>query len=51
MLAGYRPQGPDHTTLSRRNQIAAVPPLTRAHDSPIYLIVDSTGLKILSSGE
>ena len=25
---------PDHTTLSRRNQIIVVPPLTRAHDGP-----------------
>ena len=28
-----------------------VPPLTRAHDGPIDLIVDSTGLKILGRGE
>ena len=42
---------PDHTTLSRRNQIVVVPPLTRAHDGPIDLIVDSTGLKILGRGE
>ena len=42
---------PDHTTLSRRNQIVVVPPLTRAHDRPIDLIVDSTGLKILGCGE
>ena len=41
----------DHTTLSRRNQIVEVQPLTRAHDGPIALIVDSTGLKILGSGE
>lgn len=45
------PKAPDHTTLSRRNQIAELPPLTRAHDGPIHLIVDSTGLKILRSGE
>ena len=37
-------KAPDHTTLSRRNQIVVVPPLTRAHDGPIDLIVDSTGL-------
>ena len=42
---------PDHTTLSRRNQIVQVQPLTRAHDGPIDLIVDSTGLKIVGSGE
>ena len=44
-------KAPDHTTLSRRKQIVVVPPLTRAHDGPIHLIVDSTGLKILGCGE
>ena len=44
-------KAPDHTTLSRRNQIVVVPPLARAHDGPIDLIVDSTGLKILGRGE
>ena len=44
-------KAPDHTTLSRRNQIVVVPPLTRAHDGPIDLIVDSTGLKSLGRGE
>ena len=44
-------RGPDHTTLSRRNQSVEVAPLTRAHEGPIHLIVDSTGLKILGSGE
>ncbi len=28
-------KAPDHTTLSRRNQIVELPPLTRAHDGPI----------------
>ena len=44
---GLNLKAPDHTTLSRRNQIVAVPPLTRSYDGPIDLIVDSTGLKIL----
>ena len=44
-------KAPDPITLSRRNQIVVVPPLTRAHDGPIDLIVDSTGLKILGRGE
>ena len=48
---GLNLKAPDHTTLSRRNQIVAVPPLTRSHDGPIDLIVDSTGLKILGCGE
>ena len=44
-------KAPDHhTTLSRRKQIIVVPPLTRAHDGPIDLIVDSTGLKIPGRG-
>ena len=43
-------KAPDHTTLSRRNQIVEVQPLTRAHDGPIDRIVDSTGLKILGCG-
>ena len=50
-LMGLDLKAPDHTTLSRRNQIVEVPPLTRAHDGPIHLIVDSTGLKILGCGE
>ena len=33
--------------LDRVNHDEGVPPLTRAHDRPIDLIVDSTGLKIL----
>ena len=50
-LMGLNLKAPDHTTLSRRNQIVAVPPLTRSYDGPIDLIVDSTGLKILGCGE
>ena len=50
-LMGLDLKAPDHTTLARRNQIVQVPPLPRAHDAPIHLIVDSTGLKILGSGE
>ena len=42
-LMGLNLKAPDHTTLSRRNQIVAVPPLTRPYDGPIDLIVDSTG--------
>ena len=50
-LMGLELKAPDHTTLSRRNQNVEVPPLTRAHDRPIHLVVDSTGLKILGAGE
>ncbi len=50
-LLGLDLEAPDHTTLSRRNQDVEVPPMTRAHDGSIHLIVDSTGLKILGSGE
>ena len=48
---GLNRKAPDHTTLSRRNQIVAVPPLTRSYAGPIDLSVDSTGLKILGCGE
>ena len=34
-LMGLNLKAPDHTPLSRRNQIVAVPPLTRSHDGPI----------------
>jgi hypothetical protein len=50
-LMGLDLKAPDHSTLSRRNQTVEVPPLTRAHDGPIHLVVDSTGIKILGSGE
>ena len=50
-LMGLEVEAPDHTTLCRRNQDVEVPPLTRAHDRPIHLVVDSTGLKILGAGE
>ena len=50
-LMGLNLKAPDHATLSRRNPIVAVPPLTRSYDGPIDLIVDSTGLKILGCGE
>ena len=44
-------KAPDHTTLSRRNKVVDVPCPTTAHDGPIHLIVDSTGLKISGAGE
>lgn len=50
-LMGLDKKAPDHTTLSRRNSDVEVPPLTRAPGGPIHLVVDSTGLKILGSGE
>ena len=34
-LMGLNLKAPDHTTLSRRNQIVEVPPVTRAHDGAI----------------
>jgi hypothetical protein len=50
-LMGLDLKAPDHTTLSRRNETVEVAPLTRVHGGPISLVVDSTGLKILGSGE
>jgi len=41
---------PDHTTLSRRAEtLDIVPP--RPSSGPVYLLVDSTGLKLCGSGE
>ncbi len=50
-LMGLDLKARDHTTLSSRNRIVEVAPLTRVHEGPIHLIVDSTGLKILGCGE
>ena len=44
-------KAPDHTTLSRRNKDVNVPAPTRLQYGPIYLIVDSTGLKISGADE
>ena len=44
-------KAPYHTTLSGRSRSGEVPSLTRIHSGPISLVVDSTGLKILGSGE
>ncbi len=49
-LMGLDLEAPDHTTLSRRNKDVEVPALARAHDGPIHLVVDSTGLKIFGAG-
>jgi hypothetical protein len=41
---------PDHTTLSRRGGLTILP--KRIHRAePLYLLVDSTGLKIYGEGE
>ena len=50
-MMGLDLKAPDHSTLSRRNQIVELAPLSRALAGPIHLIVDATGLKILGSGE
>jgi len=42
---------PDHTTLSRRTGTVEVPQLATAHQGPIHLVIDSTGLKTLGDGE
>jgi len=44
-------EAPDHTTLSRRSQNLNVDLYRVAHDKPIHLIVDSTGLSITGEGE
>lgn len=50
-LMGLDLKAPDHTTLSRRNRDVEVPRLTRKHEGPLHIIVDSTGLKIRGDGE
>jgi len=42
---------PDHSTLSRRGKTVEVPPMARLHTSPLHLVIDSTGLKIVGGGE
>ena len=41
---------PDHSTLSRRAEILAVP-RPKAGSEPVHLLVDSTGLKLCGPGE
>jgi hypothetical protein len=41
---------PDHSTLSRRAETLEVP-RPRLGSAPVYLLVDSTGLKLCGSGE
>jgi hypothetical protein len=50
-LMGLDLETPDHTTLSRRNSKAEVPPIARMHDGPIHLVIDSTGLKMVGDGQ
>ena len=50
-LMGLDLMTPDHTTLSRRSGKLEVPELTKNHNGPIHLVIDSTGLKILGDGE
>jgi transposase len=50
-LMGVALEAPDHTTLSRRGQALKVDLHRLASDSPIHLIVDSTGLSIVGEGE
>jgi len=50
-LMGLDLMTPDHTTLSRRNRNVEVPRLAKAHQGPVHLVIDSTGLKMLGDGE
>ena len=50
-LLGLSLQTPDHTTLSRRSRTVEVPRVAKAQDGAIHLVIDSTGLKIVGSGE
>ena len=42
---------PDYTTLCRRQKTTAVQSRYRRADSPLNLLVDSTGIKFLGVGE
>ena len=33
-------KAPDHTTLSRRSQSVALPPVAKLHNEPIHLVID-----------
>jgi hypothetical protein len=50
-LLGLDLQTPDHTTLSRRQRSVKVTHIPKAHEGPLNLVIDSTGLKILGDGE
>jgi len=50
-LIGLALDTPDHATLSRRGQSAAVPLFATTPDGPIHLVIDSTGLKMEGDGE
>lgn len=50
-LLGLDLDTPDHTTLSRCNRDVEVHLLSKDHDGPIHLVIDSTGLKIIGNGE
>ena len=49
-LLGLTLRAPDHTTLSRRAATLEVP-RPRSGSEPMYLLVDSTGLKLCGAGE
>jgi len=50
-LMGLHLDVPDHTTLSRRNARLDLPLRARGNSSPIYLVIDSSGLEIFGEGE
>jgi hypothetical protein len=50
-LLGLTLTVPDHSTMSRRSKTLQLPPLRRSETGPLYLLVDSTGLKLGGAGE
>ena len=51
-LPGLELAIPDHTTLSRRGRrFAGRQPRTVAHDGPVHLVLNSTGLQLFGQGE
>jgi hypothetical protein len=49
-LLGLNLQVPDHSTLSRRAEVLEMP-RPKAGNTPVHLLVDSTGLKLCGPGE
>lgn len=50
-LLGVRIRIPDHTTFSRRSRGLRILPKRIVRDEPLYVLVDSTGVKIYGEGE
>lgn len=50
-LMGLTLKIPNYSTLSRRNASIEVPLTTKSSKQPLYVVIDSTGLKVYGEGE